>query len=94
MYLLYFLVNSYKYIFCFQEWVNRKFDNKISDKMFTKRVGKVCENKRKYKARKVLKNTSNPRKQGTKLQNKLSTETSVQGIYNFEYFCILIFKYI
>lgn len=41
-------------MFFFQEWINRKFGNKVTDKEYTKAVNKVGENKRKYKARKLL----------------------------------------
>ncbi|XP_044584408.1 uncharacterized protein LOC123264941 [Cotesia glomerata] len=33
------------------EWVNRKFDNKVTNKVYTKYINKVAENKRNYKAK-------------------------------------------
>ncbi|CAG5075367.1 Protein of unknown function [Cotesia congregata] len=67
--------NLFKGLF---EWVNRKFDNKITDKMFTQRVARICDNKRKYKARKVHESTSNPMKHITSSLSKPCTVTSDQ----------------
>ncbi|XP_074115783.1 uncharacterized protein LOC141538300 [Cotesia typhae] len=58
------------------EWVNRKFDNKISTKLFTKAVNKVSENKRKYKNSKLSNSKTTSVKKNNSSGNKSLTTTS------------------